>query len=213
MFNPEKLLGGLLKQGMRGGRLGGKAAVGMGVLGVAMAAAEHYMNRPQTTGTTGAPPPPPPPGGPTMTPQTAPAIGATPPPPPPGATSGQAAGGGSSADDAVLLIRAMIAAANADGVIDEQERRTILGRLESVGVSDEERAFLLKELASPADPGTIAGAAAGNRELAKQVYAVSLSAITVDTDAERDYLARLAERLTLPPEIVRQIHDRFGVPS
>ena len=48
MFNPEKLLGGLIRSSTRGSRggLGGLMSGGaaLGVLGVAMEAVEHYMN-------------------------------------------------------------------------------------------------------------------------------------------------------------------------
>ena len=54
MFNPEKLLGGLIRSSTRGSRggLGGLVSGGaaLGVLGVAMEAVEHYMNQPKGTG-------------------------------------------------------------------------------------------------------------------------------------------------------------------
>ena len=64
MFNPEKLLGGLIRSSTRGsrGRLGGLMSGGaaLGVLGVAMEAVEHYMNKSQGAGplpqTPGTPP-------------------------------------------------------------------------------------------------------------------------------------------------------------
>ena len=45
----------------------------------------------------------------------------------------------------------MIAAANADGVIDQTERDNILGRLQAVDLSPEEHAFIAQELLAPAD--------------------------------------------------------------
>ncbi|MFZ1986950.1 MAG: hypothetical protein WAU91_21235, partial [Desulfatitalea sp.] len=66
MFNPERLLGGLLRGGMRrGGGLGSLVSGGaaLGLLGVAMEAVEHYMNKPSGTAAPGMPPPMPPPGG------------------------------------------------------------------------------------------------------------------------------------------------------
>ena len=50
-------------------------------------------------------------------------------------------------------------------------------------------------------------------DLAAQVYAASLLAIEVDTDAERAYLARLAQSLALPPAAIAHIHQTLGVPQ
>lgn len=105
---------------------------------------------------------------------------------------------------AVLLIRAMIAAANADGVIDETEREAILGRLRTVDLSPEEQAFITQELFAPADLETIVSGVTSS-DLAQQVYAVSLMAIDVDTEKERRYMATLADRLGLDQGAVAQI--------
>ena len=106
--------------------------------------------------------------------------------------------------EAVILIQAMIAAANADGVIDQAERDNILKRLQAVDLSPEEHAFVVQELLSPADLETIVGNV--NRpELARQVYTVSLMAIEVDTEKERQYMSTLASRLGLDESTVEQI--------
>ena len=118
------------------------------------------------------------------------------PPPSPVESAGNA--------DAVLLIRAMIAAANADGVIDETEREAILGRLRTVDLSPEEQAFITQELFSPADLETIVRNV-NSAELARQVYAVSLMAIEVDTEKERQYMDTLADRLGLDQVVVGEI--------
>ena len=145
MFNPEKLLGGLLGQssGLARGT-GTKATVGLGLLGVAMEAAEHFMNKSQASAAPTIPPPPPsgaqaaPPPPPGSTPAVPPPLPPNPgvkganedpepavsPPPLPKALNPQER-------DAVLLIRAMIAAANADGHIDAEERSNILEKLEN----------------------------------------------------------------------------------
>ncbi|MBC2710159.1 MAG: tellurite resistance TerB family protein [Desulfosarcina sp.] len=217
MFNPEKLLGGLIRSSTRGSRggLGGLVSGGaaLGVLGVAMEAVEHFMNKPQST--TGVPPrtpgsPPPMPGS---APPSPPVLGgssaaAPPPPPMPGKLSSvstppvaaKPAGNG----DAVLLIRAMIAAANADGVIDQEERKNILERLQAVDLSPDEHAFIVQELLSPADLETIVGGVT-SQELARQVYTVSLMAIEVDTEKERQYMDTLASRLGLDEAAVARI--------
>lgn len=104
------------------------------------------------------------------------------------------------------MIRAMIAAANADGVIDEVERETILARLRTIDLSLEEQAFITEELLSPADLETIVNGV-GSPDLARQVYMVSLMAIEVDTETERQYMSTLANRLELEAAVVEQLND------
>ena len=47
--------------------------------------------------------------------------------------------------------------------------------------------------------------------MAAQVYAASLLAIEVDTDAERAYLAKLAQKTGLHPMVAQQIQQSMGV--
>ena len=213
MFNAEKLLGGLIRSSTRGSRggLGGlvSGGVALGALGVAMEAVEHFMNKPQGTGAPAQAPggPPPAPGSAPPPPPTSGAPSAAPPPPPmPGPSVPTAPPPAESEDnaDAVLLIRAMIAAANADGVIDESEREAILGRLRTVDLSPEEQAFITQELFSPADLETIVERV-NSVALGRQVYAVSLMAIEVDTEKERQYMDTLANRLGLDQAAVAAI--------
>jgi uncharacterized membrane protein YebE (DUF533 family) len=110
----------------------------------------------------------------------------------------------------VLLIRAMIAAANADGHIDADERRNILTKLEQLDLSSEERGFISMELLSPSSLETIANQVKAP-EMAKQVYAVSLMAITVDTDEERQYMDSLARKMGLDRKTVRGIQQKMGL--
>lgn len=122
---------------------------------------------------------------------------------------------GPDADRATLLIEAMIEAAKADGVIDPDERRQILDRLEDSGADDEARAFVEARMATPPaldrlieriNPGDPA-----RRQLATEVYAASALAIEIDTEAERAYLRRLGESLQLDQLLRRHIHDSLGL--
>jgi uncharacterized membrane protein YebE (DUF533 family) len=105
----------------------------------------------------------------------------------------------------------MISAAKADGDIDQQEMQRIVGRLKDAGMDAEAQAWVLGELSRPLDLDALV-ADIPNPELAAEVYAASLLAVEVDTPAERDYLARLAQRTGLQPAVVRQIHQSMGVP-
>jgi uncharacterized membrane protein YebE (DUF533 family) len=113
---------------------------------------------------------------------------------------------------AMLLVRAMVAAANADGVIDETERAEILGRLASTGLGPDERAALAAELDRPRPVAALV-AEVPNPEIARQFYAVSLLAIDVDNAAEKIHLRSLPAMLGLAPDAVAAIHSELGVPA
>jgi uncharacterized membrane protein YebE (DUF533 family) len=115
-----------------------------------------------------------------------------------------------SDDTALLLVRAMAAAAKADGEIDAQEIARITGKLEEIGADEETRRFVEEELRRPLDLEAIVRAVPGP-EVAVEVYAASLLAIEVDTPAERAYLETLASRLQLPRAVVAQVHRAFGI--
>lgn len=103
------------------------------------------------------------------------------------------------------LIRAMIAAAKADGHISAEERARISGQIEAAGMDSEHRAFIEQELARPLDIDAVA-ASAETPEQAVEVYAASLLAIDPNGIAERGYLAMLAARLKLDPDLVAYLH-------
>jgi uncharacterized membrane protein YebE (DUF533 family) len=63
----------------------------------------------------------------------------------------------------------------------------------------------------PRDIAALASEVHGKPDVAAQVYAASLLAIDVDTQAEEDYLLQLAAQLNLDATTCRQIHDALGV--
>lgn len=107
------------------------------------------------------------------------------------------------------LVRAMIAAAKADGKIDAEEKEAIFGRLETMSLSSEEKAWVFDELSSALDINAVV-ARADTPEHAVEIYAASLVAITADTAAERAYLDALASKLRLEPDLVAEIHKAAG---
>jgi uncharacterized membrane protein YebE (DUF533 family) len=218
MFNAERLLGSLLSQALGQGLTGrvsksrrhsgglksmagslisqNKTVIGMGLIGLAVGAFEHFTQNknPQASGY------PPSPGGSSPVapmPQTAggvpshPAVNWTPPPLPPNPASETPRN-----EEALLLIRAMIAAANADHDVDDAERQAILGKVTASGLGGEERSFIEQELSNPLDLRTLVGQVK-SPEMAEQVYAASMLALEVDSDAERNYLQHLAAALKL----------------
>ena len=110
-----------------------------------------------------------------------------------------------------LLVRVMVAAANADMRIDEQERARILGKIEESGANQAAREFVEREMRQPMSIDDIARQVTGP-DVAAQVYAAALAAIDVDKAMERRFLQTLAERTGLDAEIVGEIHDQLGQP-
>ncbi|CAM5199221.1 hypothetical protein ARD30_03865 [Bosea thiooxidans] len=105
---------------------------------------------------------------------------------------------------ALVFIRAMIAAAAADGHIDAEERAAILGGLQEAGLDTEAHEWLAKELAQPASIDALVEAAE-SPELATQIYTAARIAINPDTAPEKDFLAGLAGSLGLDAELVANI--------
>jgi len=109
-----------------------------------------------------------------------------------------------SNDAAVNYIRAMIAAAAADGRIDESEQRKILGSLAQAGLDDAAHSFLRRELESPASIEALAGAVQSPAE-AVQLFTAARLAVDANSAEEAEFLSELARRLGLDPGLVAHI--------
>lgn len=116
-----------------------------------------------------------------------------------------------SSDTEKLILRAMINAAKADGQLDQSEMDKIMGKVNEDGVTDEERQFIHNELMQPMDLDKLISSIP-NQIVATQVYAASLFAIDIDTDAEKAYLRQLAHSLKLDSDTVRSLHEMTGSP-
>ncbi len=228
MFDPERLLkqmvGGALGGSFGGGRRSGggfgsalginKAQVGLGLLGVAMAAYDHYSKQAgnAVAGPLSAPSAPSTPSAPSAPPAAPPA--STPqfsaPPPPPGMSAPTRAQPTLDLhkQEAALMVRAMIAAAAADGLIDETERQRIVERARSAGDDADTLAYLQAELANPATREQLI--AQTPRSLAHPVYVACVLAIAVDSESERDYLDGLATGLGINTETRARLHAEIS---
>ena len=124
--------------------------------------------------------------------------------PPPQGTGFSVDDAANDADFAVTLVRAMIAAARADGHIDEAEREAVLGKVRLAGLGADAEAFLQQELANPVDLDSIV-AAARTESQKVELYTATRIAIEPDSRAERGYLDLLAGRLGLDDALVDHI--------
>ena len=107
-------------------------------------------------------------------------------------------------DFALTLIRAMIAAAKADGHIDAAERANIMDKVHAVDLGAEAEAFIANELANPVDIEDLVAAARSEEEKV-ELYTATRLTIDPDTRAERGYLDLLAGRLGLPDALLDHI--------
>ncbi|MCO4315614.1 tellurite resistance TerB family protein [Phyllobacterium sp. 21LDTY02-6] len=105
---------------------------------------------------------------------------------------------------ALVLVRAMIAAARADGTVDDAERSRIIDKLSLSGINSDTQEFLNQELSAPVDVDKLVAAAVTDAQKV-ELYTASRLAIEPKTRAERGYLDLLAGRLKLPDSLIDHI--------
>jgi uncharacterized membrane protein YebE (DUF533 family) len=106
-------------------------------------------------------------------------------------------------DSALLLVRTMIAAAAADGVVDSTERVQILKELEQSGLESEAAQFLDNEVRNPVTIADIVEGVGSSKDLALQAYAAANLVAT--STSEKSFLADLGKALALDPDLVARI--------
>jgi uncharacterized membrane protein YebE (DUF533 family) len=142
-------------------------------------------------------------------PQTGSATGASPwaqprPAPPPEPTGPEA-----EEAEALLMIRAMIAAAKADGRVDAAERAAIAAQLDAAGLSAEERDFVLVDFDRPLTPEVLAREAR-DPMLRARLYAAAFAGAGEVTPPERAWLDALATALKLDKAAAAAIEERLS---
>lgn len=110
----------------------------------------------------------------------------------------------------LILMRAMIAAAYADGHIDDIERTKIFNQVESMTLSVNEKAMLFDELRQPLTLSELVQSVP-NAQIGIEVYAASASAIDLNQQVSQQYLQALAQQLCIPRELVVSIHNQLKV--
>lgn len=103
-----------------------------------------------------------------------------------------------------LILQAMIAAAKADGHVDEQEQQQIQQAVEALGADPSVNLFVQQELSKPLDPAEIA------TEEAAEVYLASLLVADEQNFMEKAYLQELAKQLNLAPDLVAQLSAQIS---
>ncbi len=115
--------------------------------------------------------------------------------------------GAAAEDRSKALFKAMIAAAKADGHIDDAERAAIESALASLGLDDDTRLMMEAELDRPLDVQEVA-AAADSPGTAAEIYLASLFVIDSANADERAYLDQLAAALNIHPALAEQLQEK-----
>ncbi|MBX8624456.1 tellurite resistance TerB family protein [Pseudomonas glycinae] len=102
------------------------------------------------------------------------------------------------------VLRALIAAAKADGRIDESEKHLISSEIGRHTDDPNLQQWLDDEVAKPLDPTEVAQAAQNDPAMAAEMYLASVMLVDDQQDAERNYLDELAAALQIDPEL--QVH-------
>lgn len=106
-------------------------------------------------------------------------------------------------DHSHAVLRALIAAAKADGRIDDAEKQMISTELGRHTDDPELQQWLDNEVARPLDAANVAEAAT-DPAIAAEMYLASVMLVDDQQDAERSYLDELAAALQIDPDL--QVH-------
>lgn len=112
----------------------------------------------------------------------------------------------SDPDFALAVVRAMLAAAYADGVLDAHEQRAINAAMEKSDLTAAERAMLNNDIPQEETLRLIADAARTPHHAA-ELYAAAVVSAGDLNDRETEFLARLADRLGLNADETGAIRD------
>lgn len=105
------------------------------------------------------------------------------------------------------MLGAMIAAAKADGHMDERERELVEAELHRLEADPTLRRWVDDQLRRPVDPAAVAAAAA-TPEMAAEIYLASVLVVDETTVMERAYLDELARQLRLEPGLKAELERR-----
>lgn len=106
------------------------------------------------------------------------------------------------------ILRALVAAAKADGHIDARERQVIEGEFARIAPGAEVQQWLKAELDKPLDPAEVARAAT-TPEIASEMYLASLAAADEQNFMERAYLDELARQMKLDDALKQRLEQTF----
>lgn len=105
------------------------------------------------------------------------------------------------------ILRALVAAAKADGHVDDNERQLIEGEFTRLTGDQELQHWLHAELNKPLDPVDVARSA-HTPEIAAEMYLASVMMVDEEHFMERAYLDELAKQLKLAPGLKTELENQ-----
>ena len=105
------------------------------------------------------------------------------------------------------ILKALVAAAKADGHIDDRERQLIEGEFTKLDNDQELQHWLHAELNKPLDPADVARAAS-TPEMAAEMYIASVMLVDEESFMEKSYLDELARQLKLEPGLKLELEKQ-----
>ncbi|PBI98432.1 MULTISPECIES: tellurite resistance TerB family protein [unclassified Pseudomonas] len=105
------------------------------------------------------------------------------------------------------ILRALIAAAKADGRIDESEKQMISTEIGRHTDDPQLQQWLDDEVAKPLNPNEVAQSAT-DPGMASEMYLASVMLVDDQQDAERNYLDELAAALQIEPELQLRLEQQ-----
>ena len=113
----------------------------------------------------------------------------------------------SEADFELNVIKAMIAAAKADGHIDAEEQQRIFQAVDKMDLSSEDKGMVFDYLQKDISVQELANSIS-LMELKAEIYLASCLVIDPDHPAEREHLDKLGAALGLPKELLQQLESQ-----
>lgn len=110
-------------------------------------------------------------------------------------------------DHSRAMLKALIAAAKADGHLDDRERGVVESELQRLDADPATRRWVEDELRRPVEPADVA-AASTSPQMAAEIYLASVIVADDTTTMERAYLDELARRLELPADLKADLEAR-----
>ncbi|AXK55849.1 MULTISPECIES: tellurite resistance TerB family protein [Pseudomonas] len=105
------------------------------------------------------------------------------------------------------ILKALVAAAKADGHVDERERALIEGEFRKLDNDPQLQNWLHSELNKPLDPADVARAAS-TPEMAAEMYLASVMLVDEEHFMEKAYLDELARQLKLAPGLKAELESQ-----
>ncbi|CAI8848965.1 Tellurite resistance TerB family protein [Pseudomonas sp. IT-P258] len=105
------------------------------------------------------------------------------------------------------ILKALVAAAKADGHVDARERALIEGEFTRLDSDRELQHWLHAELNKPLDPSDVARAAL-SPEIAAEMYIASVMMVDEENFMEKAYLDELARQLKLEPGLKAELEKQ-----